>query len=86
MCIRDRIWRTLGNKRRKENQIKFYKTMAIPTLLCSSETWVMKKKDALNRKALTQMCIRDSVYVAKQRCNKTLVLLIYLIQCSVSKT
>ena len=37
------IWRMLGNKRRKETQIKFYKTMAIPTLLYCSETWVIKK-------------------------------------------
>ena len=39
------INRTLGRKTRKETQMKFYKVMAIPTLLYGSE----------------KMCIRDSL-------------------------
>ena len=54
MCIRDRsddftrmcgtIWRTLENKCRKETKIKFYKTIAILTLMNGCETYVLKEK------------------------------------------
>jgi cyclopropane fatty-acyl-phospholipid synthase-like methyltransferase len=37
--------RTASNKKiRKEIQIKFYKTVATPTLTYSSKTWTLKKK------------------------------------------
>lgn len=39
------IRRTLGKKTRKETQLKFYKTMAIPTLLYGSECWVLKQRE-----------------------------------------
>lgn len=39
------IRRTLGRKTRKETQLKFYKTMALPTLLYGSENWVLRRAD-----------------------------------------
>lgn len=39
------IRRTLKNKTRKETQIKFYKVMAVPTVLYGSECWVPKKNE-----------------------------------------
>ena len=39
------ISRTLKNKTRKETQLKFYKTIAVPTLLYGSETWITTKKE-----------------------------------------
>jgi hypothetical protein len=30
---------------RKETNLKFYKIMAVPVLLCGSETWTPRKKD-----------------------------------------
>lgn len=42
------IAKNLKKKTRKETQIKFYKTMAIPTLLYGCEAWTLKKND-INR-------------------------------------
>ncbi|KAJ4439494.1 hypothetical protein ANN_07618 [Periplaneta americana] len=42
------IARNLKKKTRKETQIKFYKTMAIPSLLYGCEAWTLKKND-INR-------------------------------------
>jgi hypothetical protein len=39
------IHRNLKNKTGKDTRIKFYETIAIPTLMYASETWVMRKKD-----------------------------------------
>lgn len=38
------IGRTLGRKTRKEIQMKFYKVMAVPTLIYGSESWTITKK------------------------------------------
>ena len=38
------ISRTLKNKTRNDTQIKFYKTMAVPTITYGSEVWVTSKK------------------------------------------
>lgn len=40
------ISRTLKNKTRKDTQIKFYKTIAVPTLLDGSETWTTKTEES----------------------------------------
>jgi hypothetical protein len=37
--------RTLKNKTRKETNPKFYNIMAVPVLLCGSETWTLRKRD-----------------------------------------
>jgi len=37
--------RTLKSKTRKETQIILYKVMAVPTVLCGSETWVLNQED-----------------------------------------
>lgn len=39
------IGRTLGRKARKETQMKFYKVMAVPTLIYGSESWTITKKE-----------------------------------------
>ncbi|KAJ4447044.1 hypothetical protein ANN_09033 [Periplaneta americana] len=39
------IGRTLGRKARKETQMKFYKVMAVPTLIYGSESWTTTKKE-----------------------------------------
>ncbi|KAJ4445095.1 hypothetical protein ANN_06894 [Periplaneta americana] len=39
------IAKNLKKKTRKETQIKFYKTMVIPTLLYGCEAWTLKKND-----------------------------------------
>jgi hypothetical protein len=36
---------TLTNKTRKDTRIKFYKVMAVPSLLCGCETWKLKRSD-----------------------------------------
>jgi hypothetical protein len=35
----------LKRKTRKETNLKFYKVVAIPVLLCGCETWMLKKRD-----------------------------------------
>jgi hypothetical protein len=39
------ISRTLKRKTREETNLKLYKFMAIPVLLCGCETWTLKKRD-----------------------------------------
>ena len=39
------IHRNLRNKTRPITRIKFYKTIAIPTLTYASDAWVMTKKE-----------------------------------------
>jgi len=39
------IHRTLKNKTRKDTMLKFYKTMATPTLLYGCESWVITQRD-----------------------------------------
>ena len=41
----------LKNKIRKDAQMKFYKTAAVPTFMYAPETWNLSKGD--------EMCIRD---------------------------
>jgi hypothetical protein len=36
--------RVMNKNTRMDTQIKFCKTMAIPSLTCNSETWTLKKK------------------------------------------
>lgn len=43
-CICGTTNRKLRNKVRKETKLKFYKTVAMPTLLYGCETWVLIKK------------------------------------------
>jgi hypothetical protein len=45
------IHRNLKNKTRKYTRIKFCKTTAVPTLMYTSETWVMRKKTKTKFKA-----------------------------------
>lgn len=42
------IRRVLGNKTRKETQLKFYKAIAVPSLLYGSENWVLRQKEINN--------------------------------------
>jgi hypothetical protein len=37
--------RNAKKKTRKETNLKFYKIMAVPALLCGSETWTPRKRD-----------------------------------------
>jgi hypothetical protein len=39
------IRRNLKKKSRKDTQLKYYKTMAVPVLMYGSEAWTIKKKD-----------------------------------------
>jgi hypothetical protein len=39
------IRRVLGKQTRKATQLKFYKTMAIPSLLYGSEGWILRRQD-----------------------------------------
>jgi hypothetical protein len=50
------IRRVLNVKARKETEIKFYKTMTIPTLTCSSETpTVTKRQKQKDRKSKNEI-------------------------------
>ena len=40
--------RNWKNKTRKEAQIKLYKVMAVPTVLCGSETWIQNQENCSN--------------------------------------
>jgi hypothetical protein len=35
----------LKDKSRNKTQIRFYKTLTVPTFLYGSETWVLRKRD-----------------------------------------
>jgi hypothetical protein len=39
------IKHTITNKTRKDTQLKFYKLMAVPTLLHECNTWVLNRSD-----------------------------------------
>jgi hypothetical protein len=52
--------RNLKKKTRKDTQLKFYKTMAVPVLMYGSEAWTIKKKD-ISRIQSTEMKFSRSV-------------------------
>jgi hypothetical protein len=51
--------RTLKNKTRKETEIKFCNLMAVPPLLCCSETWLLKQKDYSSLTAAEMVYVRS---------------------------
>lgn len=53
------INRNLKNKARKETQIKFYKVMAVPSLLFGSETWTMTAADSKKLQAAEMKFLRS---------------------------
>jgi endonuclease/exonuclease/phosphatase family metal-dependent hydrolase len=54
------IHRALKNNATKETRIKFYKTMAAPTLLYGSETWVLSKRDESRLQASEMRFLRGT--------------------------
>ncbi|KAJ4446628.1 hypothetical protein ANN_13325 [Periplaneta americana] len=52
------INRNLKNKARKETQIKFYKVIAVPSLLFGSETWTMTAADSKKLQAAEMKFLR----------------------------
>ena len=67
------IRRLLKNKTQKETQLKFYKVVAVPTLMCGYETWTLLQKDIskaikkynLVRKVLFIININSKNYIQK---------------------
>lgn len=60
------IKRTLKNKVRKDTMIKFYKTMAVPAALYSSETWTMTSRDKSRLQAAEMRFLRSVLGVTKR--------------------
>ena len=70
-CICGTIHRKLRNKTRHSTRTKFYKTIAIPTLIYASEAWMMGRKESGKIQSAEVQFLRNTLnYTLQDRIKK----------------